>query len=97
MLTAVPGKVVFSPAITTLTSITISWTAPSDGNSAVVGYKIRYTFGGTDTTVTTSELKFVLEDLTPSTRVQFSVSAVSACGTEGEPSITTEYTIDIRK
>ena len=97
VLTDVPGKVVFNQAITTLSSITISWTPPSDGNGKVVDYQIHYNYNGTDTTVTTTETKYVLEELIPAMIVQFSVSAVSICRAVGEPSTTTEYTIDIRK
>ena len=96
MLTDVPGKVVFNEAVTTLTSITISWTPPSDVNGAVMEYQIQYTYTGTDTTVTTTQTKYMLEVL-PATSVQFSVSAVSVCGAVGEPCTTTEYTQDIRK
>ena len=87
----------FNQAITTLTSITISWTAPSDDNGAVVGYEIQYTYGGTYTTVSTTELKYTLDDLIPATGVEFSVSAVSICRAVGKPSTTHEYTTDIRK
>ena len=97
MLTEVPGKVVFNQAITTLTSITLSWTPPSDDYGRVVEYQIQYTYNGTDTTVTTTETKYVLEELIPATSVQFSVSAVTICRAVGEPSTTTEETIDVRK
>ena len=97
MLTGVPGKMVFNQAITTSTSIAISWTPPSDDNGRVVEYEIQYTYNGTDTTVTTIETKHVLEELIPATSVQFSVSAVTICRAVGEPSTTTEETIGIRK
>ena len=82
------GKVLFNQVITTSTSITISWTPPSDDNGRVVHYHIQYNYNGTDTTVTTTEIKYVLEELIPATSVQFSVSAVSICRAVGEPSIT---------
>ena len=97
MLTDVPGKVVFNQAITTLTSITISWTPPSDDNGRVVEYQVHYIYNGTDTTVTTTETKYVLEELIPATSVQFSVSAVSICRGVGETSTAIEHTIAIRK
>ena len=97
MLTDAPGKVVFNQAITTLTSITFSWTAPSDDNGAVVSYQIQYSYSGMEDTDTTTELKYTLEDLMHATRVQFSVSAVSICRVVGEPSTATETTADIRK
>ena len=97
VLTDVPGKVAFNQAITTLSSITISWTPPSDDNGRVVEYQIQYKYNGTDTTVTTTETKYVLEELIPATSVQLSVSAVSICGAFAKPSTATEYTTDIRK
>ena len=95
MLTDVPGKVVFNQAITTLTSITISWTPPSDDNGRVVEYQVHYIYNGTHTTVTTTETKYVLEELIPATSVQFSVSAVSICKAVGETSTAIEHTIEI--
>ena len=97
MLTDAPGKVVFNQAITTLTSITFSWTAPSDDNGALVSYQIQYSYSGTENTDTTTELMYTLKDLMHATRVHFAVSAVSICRVVGEPSIATETTADIRK
>ena len=97
ILTDVPGKVIFNQALTTVASITISWTAPSDDNGAVVMYQITYTYDGMNATVTTTEPMYVLEHLNPATRVELSVSAVSICGAVGEPSSTTQYTNEIRK
>ena len=82
---------------TTLTSITISWTPPSDDNGRVMEYQIQYNYNGTETTVTTVETKYVLKYLIPATSVQLSVSAVSICRVVGEPSTTTEQTVDTCK
>ena len=94
--TAAPGKVVFNQALTTLTSITISWVASSD-NGVVLNYIIQVIKNGISTTENTTEGMYVFGDLAPSTGVEFSVSAVSICGLVGEPSDTTEYTDAIRK
>ena len=92
-----PGMVVFNQPMNTLTSITISWATPSSDNGVVVEYVIQSTNNGTSTTENTTEVMYVLEDLIPSTRVEFSVSAVSICGLVGEPSNATEHTDNIRK
>ena len=84
-------------AVTTLTNITISWTAPSNNNGVVLQYMIQFTNDGIPTTEFITELMYILEDLAPSTEVEFSVSAVSICGLFGEPSGTIESTASIRK
>ena len=88
---------IFNQAITTLTSITISWTAPSDGSGAIVEYLIQYTYHGTNTTLTTNEEMYTLQGMLPSTRVDFFVSAVSNCSVVGEASTAVEFTDNIRK
>ena len=95
--TAAPEQVVFNMTMTNLTSITISWTAPSTVNGDVLEYMIQFTINGTSTTKNTTELMYVFEDLAPSTEVEFFVSAVSICGLVGEPSGTNESTNAIRK
>ena len=84
-------------AVTTLTKITISWTAPSDDNGVILQYMIQFNNDGISTIETITELMYVFEDLAPSTEVEFSVRAVSICGLVGEPSGTTESTDAIRK
>ena len=84
-------------AMASLTSITISWTAPSNDNGVVLQYMIQFTNDGISTAENITELMFVFEDLAPSTEVEFSVSAVSICGLVGEPSVTTESTDVIRE
>ena len=83
--------------MTTVTTITISWTAPSNDNGVVQKYLIRFTNNGASTMDNTTELMYVIEDIAPSTGVEFSVSAVSICGLVGEPSNRTEVTKAIRK
>ena len=95
--TVVPGKVVFNQAMTTLTSITISWTEPSNDHTIIMKYHVQFTNSEALTTDTTTKLMYVLEDFPPSTKIDFSVSAVSTCGVVGESSSTTEYTNAIRK
>ena len=95
--TAVPGKVVFNQVMTTFTSVSISWTGPASDNGIVMEYQVQFTSNNSDTTANTTELMYTLEDLTPSTRVDFSVRAVSNCGQLGESSFTTEYADSIRK
>ena len=95
--TAAPELVIFNMALTTLTSITFSWSAPSNDNGVVVEYMIQFTIEGTSTTKNITELMYVFEDLAPSTEVEFSVKAVSVCGLIGESSVTIAYTEAIRK
>ena len=83
--------------MTTLTSITFSWTAPSSDNGVVLQYTIQFTKDGISKTENTTKLIYELEDLAPSTEVELSVSAVSICGLAGEPSVTIESTDAIRK
>ena len=92
-----PGEVVFNQAMTTVTSITFLWNPPSDVNGVVVNYEIQFSNNGTSTTDNTTELMYVLEDLIPSTEINFSVTAVSICGLVCKPSHTTENTSAIRK
>ena len=85
-------------AVTTLTNIiTISWTAPSNDNDVVLQYMIQFTNDGISATENITDLMYVFEDLAPSTKVEFSVVAVSICGLVGEPSVTNESTDAIRK
>ena len=93
----VPGPVFFNQATTNLTSVTISWTAPSDENGAIVEYRIQINYDGTSTVVNTDREMYFLSDLNPATRVRFSVSAVSVCGAVGVVSTTTEDTDSICK
>ena len=96
--TDVPGPVLFHQVTTNFTSITFSWTAPSDNSGVIVDYVIQLMHDGTSTTVISAEEMYVLPDLNPDTRVEFSVSAVtSVCGAVGVVSTTTEYTNTIRK
>ena len=83
--------------MTSVTSITISWTGPANDDRIVMGYRVQFTYNNSATDAYTTELVYLLEDLTPSTKVEFSVRAVSNCGQVGEPSSTTEYTKPIRK
>ena len=84
-------------AVTTFTNTTFSWTAPSSDNGVVLQYMIQFTIDGMSTTEILTELKYVFEDLAPSTEVEFSVGAVSICGLVGDPSGTNESTNPIRK
>ena len=95
--TVAPGKVVFTPAMLTVTSITISWTTPSTNNGAIVMYQVQSTNNGASTTENVTDVMYLLEGFGPSTEVEFSVSAISICGLFGEPSDTTEYTETVRK
>ena len=83
--------------MTTLTSITISWTGAFNADGIVMEYQVQFTYNNSATNAKTTELMYKLEDLTPSTKVEFSVRAVSNCGQVGESSSTTEYTKSIRK
>ena len=95
--TVVPEKVVFNKVIATLTNITISWTGPPKDDRIVMGYQVQFTYNNSATDAYTTELMYMLENLTPSTKAEFSVRAVSNCGQVGKPSSTTEYTKSIRK
>ena len=83
--------------MSTLTSITISWTAPSYDNGVIVKYQVQSTNTGVSTIKNVTDVIYVLEDLGPSTEVEFSVSAISTCGLVGEPSDTTQSTEPVRK
>ena len=83
--------------MTTLTSITISWTGASNAEGIVMEYQVQFTYNNYSTTANTTGLMYMLEDLTPSTKVDFFVRTVSYCGQLGELSSTTEYTKSIRK
>ena len=54
------------------------------------------TYYDTATTVNTDKEMYVLPDLNPDTRVEFSVGAVGVCGAAGVLSATTEYTNAVR-
>ena len=54
-------------------------------------------YNGTSTTANSAKEMYVLSDLSPDSRVEFSVNAVSICGAVGVLSTTTEYTNSIRK
>ena len=95
--TDVPGPVLFHQVTTNFTTITFSWTAPSDNSGVIVGYEIQFTYDGTSSTVNNAKEVYLLPDLSPDTRVEFSISAVSICGAVGVVSTTTEYTNTIRK
>ena len=95
--TDVPGPVLFHQVTTNFTSITVSWKAPFDYSGAIVAYQIQITYYNAATTVNTDKEMYVLPNLNPDTRVEFSVSAVSACGAVGVLSFTTEYTNAVRK
>ena len=58
---------------------------------------IQLTYGEKDITINTTEETYMLENLSPATRVDFIVSAVSICGAVGEQSTTSEITDAIRK
>ena len=58
---------------------------------------IQLTYDGTSTTVNSVKEMYILPDLSPDTRVEFSVNAVGVCGTVGVVSTTTEYTNPICK
>ena len=83
--------------VTTLSNITFSWIVPSNDNGVILQYVIQFTKDGIPTTKLMTESIFVLEDLAPSTEVQFSASAISICELVGEPSSVTESTDAIRK
>ena len=95
--TDVPGPVLFHKVITNFTSITFSWTAPSDNNGVIAYYEIQLIYDETSITVSSAEEMYVLSDLSPDTRVELSMSVVSICGAFGVLSTTTEYTNAIRK
>ena len=73
------------------------WTAPSDNSGVIVDYVIQLMYDGTSTAVNSAKEMYILPDLSPDTRVEFSVNAVSVCGAVGVVSTTTEYTNPIRK
>ena len=87
----------FNQANTNLTSVILSWIAPSDDNGAIVEYQIQIIYDGTSTVVNTAKEMYVLSGLSPATRARFSVSAVSVCGAVGVVSTKTEDTDSIRK
>ena len=96
-LTVAPGKVIFNKAMSTLTSITISWTAPSTDNGVIVKYQVQSNNSGSPTKENVTDVMYVLDNLGPSTMVEFSVSAINMCGLVGEPSDITESTKPVRK
>ena len=91
------GPVLFHLVTTNFTSITFSWTAPSDNSGVIAYYAIQLIYDGTSTAVNSAKKMHVLPNLSPDTKVQFSVRAVSICGAVGVLSTTTEYTNSIRK
>ena len=95
--TEAPGPVLFHQVTTNFTSIVISWKAPSDDNGVIVDYEIQINYDLTTTTINRAKEMYILPDLSPDTRVEFSVSAVSVCGAVGVVSATTEYTKAVRK
>ena len=92
-----PEKVHFKQAIVSLTSITISWDKPPSDNGVIVEYVIQSTYGEKSITMNTAKEMHTLVNLSPSTRVEFTVRAVSICGAIGIASTTSEATKSIRK
>ena len=85
-------------AMTTFTNITISWTAPSNDDGVAVLHCIQSITNGIPTTDNyTTEVMHTFNDFNPSTRMDFSVNAISICGLMGEPSIATKFTDAIHK
>ena len=95
--TDVPGPVLLHQVTTNFTTITYSWTAPSANSGVIKDYEIQLSYDGTSTTVNNGKEMYILPDLSPDTRVVFSMRAVSICGAVGVLSTTTEYTSSIRK
>ena len=95
--TDAPGPVLLYQVNTNFTSITFSWTAPSDNSGVKAYYDIHLTYDETSSTISSAKQMYVLPDLSPDTGVEFSVSAVSICGAVGVLITTTEYTNSIRK
>ena len=79
----VSGPVLLHQVTTNFTSITFSWTAPSDHSGAIADYEIQLTNDGISSKVKGAKELYVLPDLIPDIRVEFSVSAVSICGAVG--------------
>ena len=95
--TDVPGPVLLHQVTTNFTSITFLWIAPSNNSGVIAHYVIQLIHDGTNTIINSLKEMYVLSDLSPDTKVEFSVSAVSICRAVGVQSTTTEYTNSIRK
>ena len=87
----------FNQAIVNLTSITISWDKPPSDNGVIVEYLIQLTYSGMSITMNRTKEAHTLDNLSPSTRIEFTVWAVSICGAIGIASTTSETTKSIRK
>ena len=97
ILAGIPEMIHFNQAIVNLTSITISWDKPPSDNGVIVEYVIQSTFSGKSITMNTAKEMHTLVNLSPSTKIEFIVWAVSICGAIGIASTTSETTKSIRK
>lgn len=77
---AAPGKPILSGI--SPTSVTISWTAPTDGGSPITGYQVGYgTSSTTPSTIISATSPKTITGLTPGTTYFFWVRAINAVGT----------------
>jgi Fibronectin type III domain len=60
---------------------TVGWQEPADGGSAITGYKVTASPGGTTATAAAGQLQAAVTGLTDGTRYTFTVTATNAIGT----------------
>ena len=84
---AAPRTVPATPAAPTLAAghekLAVTWTAPSNGGSAITGYKVRHSTDGTTWTTTAklgTSLSYDITGLTNGTEYQVQVQAVNTAG-----------------
>ncbi len=84
-----PGAVVNLTAVRGKTSITVSWSAPlSNGGSAITGYRITVSPGGTTQTVGAATTSVSYGNVKRTVAYTFTVVAVNAIGTGPASSVT---------
>ncbi len=87
---ATPRTVPSKPAAPTLTGgdqkLSVSWTAPNNGGSAITGYTVRHRATDTENWTTSSSqtgLSYEIADLTNGTEYEVQVQATNAAGDSG--------------
>ncbi len=95
--TATPATVPGAPTIGTATGgiaqATVTFTAPvSDGGSAITGYTVTSSGGGTDSNAGSTNLSHIMTGLTNGTAYTFTVTATNAIGTSPPSTVSNSVT-----
>ena len=76
--------------------VDISWNPPSEPNGIIVNYEVGFFFNGEWNNTNTSDTRYTLRDLPPSSPVSISVRAYTVIGS-GNFSVVATNAMDVRK